>query len=327
MAFYDLDLPATDATFDESAYLLANPDVARAVQAGQITTGRQHFDLYGRAESPPRLMRMAARIREAKRRKQQRILPLLRADAPAVVHDQYVDCLTPETRARWNIVDTEAVSAHAYCDDIRRIIDRHAAGLVLDAGAGKRPVYFDNVVNYEIVPYDTTDVVGVGEELPFADDSFDAVISHAVLEHVKDPFRCAREIARVLKPGGELFCAVPHLQPTHGYPHHYYNMTDQGLRNLFADLLDVERVVVTRYLLPIWSLTWICSSWAAGLDGAAREEFLALRIADLVGGPDPHFDRSYVTRLSPGVTSELAAGHALFARKPGPGSAGGSPRL
>lgn len=316
MASYQLDLPATSATFDESAYLLANPDVARSVETRQLVSGRQHFDLYGCRESPPRMMRMTSRIRDAKRRKQERILPLLRADAPAVVHDLHVDCLPPETRARWNIVDTEAVSAHGYCDDIRAMIARHAHGLVLDAGAGKRPVYFENVVNYEIVAYDTTDVVGVGEELPFADESFDAVISHAVLEHVKDPFRCAREIARVLKPGGELFCAVPHLQPTHGYPHHYYNMTDQGLRNLFADLLDVEKVVVTRYLLPIWSLAWICSSWASGLDGTAKEEFLSLRVADLVGGPNKHLDRSYVTELPSAVTSELAAGHALFARKP-----------
>jgi SAM-dependent methyltransferase len=196
-----------------------------------------------------------------------------------------------ETRARWNIIDT-------------------------DAGAGRRPVYYDHVVNYEIVAYDTTDVVGVGEELPFADNSFDAVIPNAVLEHGKDSFRCVREIARVLKPGGELFCEVPFLQPVHGYPHHYYNMTDQGLRAMFADLLDVERVDVPRCLLPIWSLTWICSSWAAGLTGRARDEFLSMRISDLVGPPAPHLDRAYVTQLTPAVNNELAAGHASFARKP-----------
>ena len=294
MASYELDEPATGSTFDESAYLLANPDVARAVQAGQLASGRQHFDLYGRSESPPRMMRMAARIHESKRRKQKRILPLLRPDAAAVIHDDHVNCLPSEMRARWNITD-----------------------------AGKRPVSYDHVVNYEIVAYDTTDVVGVGEELPFADESFDAVISNAVLEHVKDPFRCAREIARVLKPGGELFCAVPLLQPLHGYPHHYYNMTAQGLRNLFADHLDVERIEVTRQLLPIWSLTWICSSWAAGLSGSAKDECLSMRIADFIVRPEPHLDRTYVTQLPPAVNSELASGHALFARKPGSIAAGG----
>lgn len=316
MPRYELDLPASDACFDEAAYLLANPDIAQAVRAGQLASGRQHFDLYGHAESPPRRMRMAARIKEAKRAKQRRILPLIRADVSAIVGDDTIDCLPAETRARWNIVDTDAVSAHPYCDDLERLVERHATGLVLDVGSGKRPVYFDNVVNYEIVAYDTTDVVGVAEELPFADGSFDAVISNAVLEHVKDPFRCAREMARVLKPGGELFCVVPLLQPVHGYPHHYYNMTGQGLRNLFADLLDVERIDVPDYLLPIWSLTWICSSWAAGLTGSARDEFLDLRVGELMGSPAPHFGRRYVTELPPEVNSELASGHALFARKP-----------
>ena len=80
-------------------------------------------------------------------------------------------------------------------------IHRLQDGLILDCGAGRRPIYYSNVVNFEIVAYDTTDVRGVGESLPFETDSFDAVFSFAVLEHVKDPFRCASEICRVLKPG------------------------------------------------------------------------------------------------------------------------------
>lgn len=316
MASYELDQPVTGEAFDETAYLRANPDVAQAVRDGHVASGRQHFDLYGHRDKPRRMMRMTERIHEAKRRKLRRILPLLRPDAAAVEHDDHVDSLPAVTKSRWNISDTEAVSAHPYGDDIMQIVGRHENGLVLDAGAGKRPVYFDNVVNYEIVAYDTTDVVGVGEELPFADGSFDAVVSTAVLEHVKDPFRCAREIARVLKPGGELYCVVPLLAPLHGYPHHYYNMTDQGIRNLFDDLLEVERVEVSRHLLPIWALTWICSRWAEGLSGAAKDEFLGMRIADFIGSPLPHLDQRYVTGLPATVNSELAAGHALFAHKP-----------
>jgi SAM-dependent methyltransferase len=39
-------------------------------------------------------------------------------------------------------------------------------------------------------------------ELPFPDQSFDAVFSHAMLEHVGEPRRALGEIRRVLKPGG-----------------------------------------------------------------------------------------------------------------------------
>lgn len=47
------------------------------------------------------------------------------------------------------------------------------------------------------------------ERCGFADDSFDAVILAAVLEHLYDPDATVREIARVLRPGGAFFVDVP----------------------------------------------------------------------------------------------------------------------
>ena len=46
--------------------------------------------------------------------------------------------------------------------------------------------------------------VGVGENLPYADQTFDIVVCVDVLEHVLDLNRVIDEIARVLKPGGYL---------------------------------------------------------------------------------------------------------------------------
>jgi len=47
------------------------------------------------------------------------------------------------------------------------------------------------------------------ESLPFADGSFDLVISNHVLEHVADRRRAVREMHRVLSAGGHNVCVVP----------------------------------------------------------------------------------------------------------------------
>lgn len=49
----------------------------------------------------------------------------------------------------------------------------------------------------------------LGAALPFADGVFDAVFCTEVLEHLRDPRRCLREIRRVLAPGGRLTLSVP----------------------------------------------------------------------------------------------------------------------
>jgi ubiquinone/menaquinone biosynthesis C-methylase UbiE len=52
-------------------------------------------------------------------------------------------------------------------------------------------------------------VQGDGERLPFADGLFDCVICTETLEHVPDDRLVARELVRVLRPGGVLAVSVP----------------------------------------------------------------------------------------------------------------------
>lgn len=53
-----------------------------------------------------------------------------------------------------------------------------------------------------------------GENLPLPDASIDFMLSHEVLEHVRDDRKCVEEMARVLAPGGRMAVFVPNR----GYP-------------------------------------------------------------------------------------------------------------
>ena len=57
-------------------------------------------------------------------------------------------------------------------------------------------------------------VNATGEQLPFSASSFDAILSHEVLEHVSDDRLCLEEMVRTLKPGGVILLFVPNK----GYP-------------------------------------------------------------------------------------------------------------
>jgi len=48
-----------------------------------------------------------------------------------------------------------------------------------------------------------------GYQLPFAAESFAAVLLVAVLEHTREPWRLLAEARRVLKPGGQVVMVVP----------------------------------------------------------------------------------------------------------------------
>lgn len=253
---------------------------------------------------------------DAKAKKLTRIAPLLRLDLPGKLNAYQFDFLTPALRENYDLIEVDAVSSNHYDGVALELIRKHADGLILDAGAGSRQDYLPNVVNFEIVPYPSTDVLGVGEELPFLDNSFDAVFSLAVLEHVKDPFQCARELARVLKPGGTLYAAVPFLQPYHGYPHHYYNMTHQGLANLFAGTLEVKEQRVLASGHPIWTLSWFLQAYCAGLPAGEREKFQQMKIADFLGEPVSLLKKDYVTALNEEANFKLASATMLLATKP-----------
>jgi ubiquinone/menaquinone biosynthesis C-methylase UbiE len=51
----------------------------------------------------------------------------------------------------------------------------------------------------------------MGEKLPFADNTFDYVVSIEGIEHTENAFRFLRECTRVLKPSGKMFLTTPNV--------------------------------------------------------------------------------------------------------------------
>lgn len=69
------------------------------------------------------------------------------------------------------------------------------------------------------VPDRTEFVVGVGEALPFAPESYDLITMDDVLEHVIDPQSVLQECSRVLRPGGVVLASFPPYYCVYGGSH------------------------------------------------------------------------------------------------------------
>jgi SAM-dependent methyltransferase len=118
-------------------------------------------------------------------------------------------------------------------------------GLVLDVGCAHQELrsFLGTQVTYIGIDYPpvsserygtTADVHGDAGALPVASGVVDCVALLDVLEHLPEPARALREIARVLKPGGRLVLQVPFLYPLHDEPHDFQRWTIHGLRGILA---------------------------------------------------------------------------------------------
>ena len=115
---------------------------------------------------------------------------------------------------------------------------------ILDIGCGKgrlREKMPDNTyyVGLDYPPtgiglYQTeADILCTAEALPLAHQSFDIVACLEVMEHLPNPAAAAREISRVLRPGGYAMVSVPFAYPLHDIPFDYQRLTAFQLTRIF----------------------------------------------------------------------------------------------
>lgn len=81
-------------------------------------------------------------------------------------------------------------------------------GIAHARGVGLDPLAVDYKRLFPKIQRVAPTVAAIGEQLPFADASFDVVMSDNVIDHAARPLTVVDEIVRVLKPGGTLYFTV-----------------------------------------------------------------------------------------------------------------------
>ena len=116
----------------------------------------------------------------------------------------------------------KGVLADVYGVWFDRLLDGLPRGArVLEAGAGpglfaphslaKRPDL--RWIALDLIEAPWNDIVADAQVLPFRDATFDAVVGVDFVHHLSTPLEFFREVARVLKPGGELRVVEPWVSP------------------------------------------------------------------------------------------------------------------
>lgn len=132
-------------------------------------------------------------------------------------------------------------------------------GFRFQKGLAKYQNLFKNT-NYQTLDISSQykpDIVADIHQMPLDDESVDAVICKAVLEHVHSPQKAVDEIYRILKKQGECLVYLPFLYPYHGQKDgykDYYRYTKDGIEYLFKRFRSIETCPVRGNLETVLNL-------------------------------------------------------------------------
>ena len=97
-------------------------------------------------------------------------------------------------------------------------------------------------------------IKGIGENLPFKDDTFDYIMTYQTLEHVQNLEKCIDEMIRVLKNGGKLKIHAPDYDSFYE-PHYHLIFFPKMNKKLASIYLKILR----RPTIGLNTLNWTTS--------------------------------------------------------------------
>lgn len=130
--------------------------------------------------------------------------------------------------------------------------------VILNLGSGNSH-YGNQIINVDLLPYEHVDVVCDLSRLPFKDQSVDAIVNIAVLEHVPYPEKAIAEMHRVLKKNGKIFSFIPFIQGFHASPYDFQRFTFEGMKIQFQEFTILHIYPEG----PTSGLLWIVQEWFA----------------------------------------------------------------
>ena len=132
--------------------------------------------------------------------------------------------------------------------------------IVLDIGSGSMAIDDPCIIRMDVTLSPYVDLVADAHYLPLLPESVDYIFSLAVFEHLYNPFQAAKSIYQALKDGGFIYHECNFLYAYHGYPHHYFNASLQGMEQIFADFVPLKKGVAP-YQMPSFAMDNIISNY------------------------------------------------------------------
>lgn len=91
--------------------------------------------------------------------------------------------------------------------------------------------------------------------IPFADNSFDAVVSFETIEHLRKPVKFLKEVKRVLIPNGHLYISTPVKRGNRLDKYHFREYTISEFTRLLSRFFLIQKIEGQRLMLaPLFAL-------------------------------------------------------------------------